>query len=282
MGVWQGFTATDKEPLRLRFWCHAVESKRKKTHIYSTPTTPIMILPAAVTAGLLSIATFASASKSIEYPQPAIWRWRNYGSAKPVSPVHRDVTIEVPPDTDIWRPTKAKDNFTAPFLYTTVPTNKFRSVQVTVTGPWKTLYDQGGLVIAYPSRHGKPARSIKAGIEFTEGSPALGVVGTDILSDWSLSPITEKYAGNAKATILIERDGTDAWVYVLEGSGKTKKRRQLRQVTWAFNADDEQGLADEIYVGIYGAKPTRDQADPRYKIPVSFSVFALNTTEGLL
>ncbi|KAJ6783001.1 hypothetical protein PWT90_08334 [Aphanocladium album] len=204
-----------------------------------------------------------------------VWRWRNYGHAKPVSPINENVTIQVSPDTDIWRPAKSKDNFTAPFLYTSVPTAKFLSVQVTVTAPWKTLYDQGGLVIAYPAKDVHAARFIKAGIEFTDGEPALGVVATDILSDWSLSPILEKQPGNARVTILIERQGTDAWVYVLEKNGK--KRRQLRQVTWAFNDDDAQGLAKEISVGIYGAKPTREgpPSDPFTKIPVSFSGFEL-------
>ncbi|TQV94958.1 hypothetical protein V2A60_009963 [Cordyceps javanica] len=212
---------------------------------------------------------------------PRVWKWRNYGHAAPVSPIEQSVTIHVPPDTDIWRPAADRDNFTAPFLYTAVPSAEFCSVQVTVTAPWRTLYDQGGLVIAYPPsrrKDGAAARFIKAGVEFTDGAPALGVVGTDVLSDWSLSPIVERQAGDdddAKVTVLIERQGTDAWVYVLESRGKT--RRQLRQITWAFNKDDSQGLAKEIFVGIYGAKPTRESppSDPFTKIPVTFSDFRL-------
>lgn len=225
-----------------------------------------------VTAALSAAAT-AACSPS--------WHWRNYGHAKPFSPVGQDVTIQVPPDTDIWRPATEKDNFTAPFLYTTIPTSKFKNVQVTVTGPWKTLYDQGGLVVSFPTSKINATRSIKAGIEFTDGAPALGVVGTDILSDWSLSPIVDsRTARHATATILIERDGTDAWVYVLEGL--KKKRRSLRQVTWAFNKDDGQGIARDMEVGIYGAKPTREQGEGHEfdKIPVSFSGFVLNTADG--
>lgn len=237
-------------------------------------------LKVVLSAAWLSMATCAQTDDS-DAQDHSIWHWRNYGSAKPYSPVHHDWTVQVPPDTDIWRPAKQKDNFTAPFLYTTVSTEKFQSVQVTVTAPWKTLYDQGGLVIAFPSKEVNASRFIKAGIEFTDGAPALGVVGTDILSDWSLSPITEKQTGDAKVTILIERDGTDAWVYVLEGSGKDQKRRSLRQVTWAFNSDDAQGLARNIQVGIYGAKPTRESPpkDPFTKIPVSFSGFQLKTKQ---
>lgn len=45
-------------------------------------------------------------------------------------------------------------------------------------------------------------------------------------------------------------------MYVLENGGQTK--RALRQVTWAFNEDDDQGLAREVEVSIYGAKPTEE------------------------
>ncbi|KAL6908698.1 hypothetical protein GGI43DRAFT_393408 [Trichoderma evansii] len=207
------------------------------------------------------------------------WHWLNNPGVQPVSPIGRSITIQVPPDTDIWRPAISKHNFTAPYLYTTISTAHFQSVQVTVTAPWKTLYDQGGLVLAFPNHQSPNAtRFIKAGIEFNDGAPALGVVATDILSDWSLSPITEKQTTtNAKATILVERDGTDAWVYVVENGGNAK--RALRQVTWPFNEDDGQGLAKEVEVGIYGAKPTEESGEghARDKIAVTFSEFALKT-----
>ncbi|TFB05700.1 Uncharacterized protein CCMA1212_001907 [Trichoderma ghanense] len=228
------------------------------------------------TAICLLLTTSASSS-SLQ------WHWLNNPNIKPVSPLAHPITIHVPPDTDIWRPSLSKHNFTAPYLYTVIPAAHFQSVQVTVTAPWKTLYDQGGLVVAFPDRHSpNRTRFIKAGIEFNDGAPALGVVATDVLSDWSLSPIvtTEQQTkeGDAKATILVERDGTDAWVYVLENGGRT--RRALRQVTWAFNEDDAQGLAREMQVGIYGAKPTEEAGEEHAReegIDVSFSGFALRT-----
>ncbi|KAL7819706.1 hypothetical protein V8C26DRAFT_25402 [Trichoderma gracile] len=247
-----------------------------------------MLLKAAICL-LAALSTPASSSSS---PSSFKWHWLNNPGIKPISPIGRTVTIQVPPDTDIWRPALSKHNFTAPYLYTVVPASRFRSVQVTVAAPWKTLYDQGGLVVTFPSnnRHhhddgnANLTRFIKAGIEFNDGAPALGVVATDILSDWSLSPLiteqtqtqtAEKKKEDAKATILVERDGTDAWVYVLEGQGRT--RRALRQVTWAFNEDDAQGLAREIEVGIYGAKPTEEAGEghARDGIAVTFSGFAL-------
>ncbi|EGX95653.1 hypothetical protein CCM_00307 [Cordyceps militaris CM01] len=235
-----------------------------------------------VSAALLASSGAAQTTPASSGGGSRVWQWRNYGDAKPVSPLRQAVTMHVPPDTDIWRPAADRDNFTAPFLFTTVSASAFASVQVTVTAPWRTLYDQGGLVLAYPPSSGRAAaaagaRSIKAGVEFTDGAPALGVVGTDILSDWSLSPIVD--TARASVTVRIERQGTDAWVYVLENHGRT--RRQLRQVTWAFNKDDGQGLASCIYVGIYGAKPTRESApaDPLTKLPVTFSDFQLNLRE---
>lgn len=229
-----------------------------------------MLLTATIASWLLAASSVSAANLQ--------WHWLNNPGVQPVSPLGRSITIQVPPDTDIWRPAISKHNFTAPYLHTTIATAHFHSVQVTVTAPWKTLYDQGGLVLAFPTRHSPNAtRFIKAGIEFNDGAPALGTVATDILSDWSLSPITEKQtATNAEATILVERDGTDAWVYVVENGGQTK--RALRQVTWAFNEDDDQGLAREVEVGIYGAKPTEESAEghARDTIAVTFSGFALN------
>ncbi|KOS18703.1 Uncharacterized protein ESCO_000967 [Escovopsis weberi] len=149
----------------------------------------------------------------------AAWHWRNNPSAAPVSPLGRPFTIAVPPDTDIWRPSRHKNTFTAPFLYTTVKASRFRSARVTVSAAWKTLYDQGGILISFRGHPRAPnpssssptltpslwtsagpdhasagidqgIRFIKAGIEFFEGEAHLGVVGSDRLSDWSLAPIS--------------------------------------------------------------------------------------------
>jgi len=223
---------------------------------------------------LLGLMSCANLVQSTDTARPLIWRYLNNDSVKPISPITANVSIRTPPDTDIWRPAVNKDNFTAPFLYTTIPTAQFQSVRVTVTAPWKTLYDQGGLVITFPSNRGQ-LKWIKAGIEFADDlTPDLGVVATDRLSDWSLSPIREAYTGQAKATIVIERQGTDAWVYVIEKTG----RRALRQVTWAFNT----GVPQNIQVGIYAAKPTEESGPghARDTLTVSFENFELETVGG--
>ncbi|KAJ5181780.1 hypothetical protein N7449_011927 [Penicillium cf. viridicatum] len=197
------------------------------------------------------------------------WNYTNYNQ-KPLSPIANNVTIKAPPDTDIWRADPVKDNFTAPYLQTTIRASDFESVRVTITAAWKTLYDQGGLLITFPSEE-EPLRWIKAGIEYADGHNNLGVVATDRLSDWSLSPITDTSVGNGTVTVEIERDASDVWVYVIEGS----QRRALRKVTWAFSG----GASQEIGVGIYAAKPTResDEGHEFDTLAVSFSDFVLKT-----
>ncbi|KAF1826784.1 uncharacterized protein K489DRAFT_296110, partial [Dissoconium aciculare CBS 342.82] len=94
-------------------------------------------------------------------------------------------TITSPPKTDVWRPSADKDVFNAPWIYQTIPVSQFQRISVTVFGPWKTQYDQGGLLINFPLNG---SQWIKAGIEYDNSRPNLGVVGTDRLSDWSISP----------------------------------------------------------------------------------------------
>ncbi|KAJ5975587.1 hypothetical protein N7481_009294 [Penicillium waksmanii] len=209
----------------------------------------------------MALSTFSEASS---------WRWMNYDSAA-TTPVGQDVAIYSPPDTDIWRPSMDKNNFTAPYLYTQMKSSEFQSVSVTVQADWKTLFDQGGIAITFP-RDDTPLQWIKAGIEYTDGAPYLGVVATQSLSDWSLSPMLN--ASDSKtATIEIVRDKTDAWVYVHEGTS----RRSLRQITWAFNED----TPEYMHVGLYAAKPTRESESGHEldKLAVTFKSFSLRTMD---
>lgn len=211
----------------------------------------------------MALATALYASEA-----EASWKWMNSDSAAS-SPLDQDVIIQTPPDTDIWRPSLNKDNFTAPYLYTQVRTSDFQSVSVTVQANWKTLFDQGGIAITFP-QDDAPIPWIKAGIEYTDGAPYLGVVATEKLSDWSLSPVSNPSNPNT-ATFEIVRDGTDAWVYVVEENS----RRPLRQITWAFNENP----AKFMHVGIYAAKPTRE-TEPGHEfdtLAVTFKSFVLAT-----
>ncbi len=181
-------------------------------------------------------------------------------------------TITAHPITDIWRrdATPEGDVFNAPYIYTTLTPTTFSRLAVTVTVPWRTQFDQGGLLIAFPSSikgsgngHGQNWRWIKAGIEMFDGKPALGVVGTDRFSDWSLAPMPGPDADHQReAEFEAVRDGTSLWVYVVVDG----ERRALREVKWAFLGGEE-----EVRVGVYAAKPTPDEGAAEAGVEVGFS-----------
>ena len=60
------------------------------------------------------------------------------------------------------------------------------TAQVTVSGDYRVLYDQAGLMLRIDERHW-----IKAGIEYVEGRRLLSVVVTRDFSDWSTVPAFE-------------------------------------------------------------------------------------------
>lgn len=136
-------------------------------------------------------------------------------------------------------------------------------MRVTVSGNWKTQYDQGGLVLSLPFHDG-PTRWIKAGIEYFEGQPVLGVVGTDRFSDWSLCPMSK---GEKKATFEFRKEGSTLWVFaIMNGS-----HQPLREVKWAFLDNESQSnQQSEMRIGVYAAKPTADQGNAEAPIEVLF------------
>ncbi|KAK3652872.1 hypothetical protein LTR56_004820 [Elasticomyces elasticus] len=193
------------------------------------------------------------------------------GAPEPQDPTTTSFTITAPPKTDLWRRDSSPegDVFDAPYLTTSVPVSSFKSLKVTVTVPWKTQFDQGGLLIIFPGEGGKGSgRWVKGGIEFFEGKPALGVVGTDRFSDWSLAPMPE--GEQRTATFEAVKDGTTLWVYVLVNGS----RQALREIKWAFL-----GLGGEevIRVGVYAAKPTPDEGDEKAGVEVTFGGLVVKT-----
>ncbi|RMZ07758.1 hypothetical protein D0862_04186 [Hortaea werneckii] len=173
-------------------------------------------------------------------------------------------SITTPPKVDIWRRSETDDTFNAPYIYRNVSAKSFKSISVTVSGPWKTQFDQGGLILVLPNKNGLN-RWIKAGVEFFNGKPMLGVVGTDRYSDWSLAPMSK---GENTATFEAVRDGETLWVYEIRDG----ERLPLREVKWAFI--DEM---DEISVGVYAAKPTPEEGDEDKGIDVDFKDLKLET-----
>ena len=124
----------------------------------------------------------------------------------------------------------------------------------------------------------KGARWIKAGIEFFEGAPQLGVVAADNVSDWSLSPLGG--SGGSSATIEIAAVAGGAWVYVLEGERGATKRRTLREVKWAGLDGEEK--EKEVLIGIYGAKPTPDNGEEGKELLVEFNGLEIETEGGTI
>ncbi|KAF2863914.1 hypothetical protein K470DRAFT_210107 [Piedraia hortae CBS 480.64] len=179
------------------------------------------------------------------------------------SPSEDPFTLTAYPKTDVWRPSDDSDVFNAPYVFAKLDPNKFTNMSVTVSADWKTLYDQGGLILAYGEQN--PRQWIKAGIEFFEGHPMIGVVGTDRYSDWSLTPNPGK--DHNKATLEFVREGTELWIYLV---GENQKRQAVREVRWAFISPKS-----PLEVGCYAAKPTPDSDNATAGVKVTFEGFLL-------
>ncbi|KAL2039507.1 hypothetical protein N7G274_007779 [Stereocaulon virgatum] len=188
-----------------------------------------------------------------------------------------------PPGTDIWRKPPSTSTFNAPLLYRSLPLSRFRRVRVTVSADWKTLYDQGGLCLALPipegqsSEHLGERRWIKTGIEFYNGGPQVSTVACDRWADWSLLPLPNVSMGASSVTIGMEREvldgkkGSTLWVYILEGVEK----RAVREVTWVFG--EEQDTVGDCWVGVYAAKPTKDEGKSERELDVQFGGLVVET-----
>ena len=175
------------------------------------------------------------------------WACINGASVPKEDPTQESFTITAPPKTDIWRRSDTDDVFNAPTIFQLIPASSFKSISVTVYAPWHTQYDQGGLIIAFPSSNTprpqkegdikraededeenpvRPSKWIKAGIEFFELSAVLGIVGTDRFSDWSLAPMSQEF--HQKARFKIERKEKTLWIYACQdGEEKMKVSNYL-------------------------------------------------------
>jgi regulation of enolase protein 1 (concanavalin A-like superfamily) len=179
--------------------------------------------------------------------------------------------------TDIWRKPPNLDVFDAPVITKSIPISSFKRVRVSASGEWSTLYDQGGLVLVLPpKKSGTQKRWIKTGIEFYNNKPRMSVVAADEWADWSLLPLSAEDERAGKMTVEMEREQEDGeWNSVLRVSLVDEKgnKMPIREVTWAFHDLDE---GDEMMVGVYAAKPTKDA---REELPVKFEGFAIEYRE---
>lgn len=200
------------------------------------------------------------------------WETLDPNQAAPPSDPSGTFKISTAPDTDIWRPSPDKDVFNAPGLITRVRTGSFKSFSASVSADWKTLFDQGGILIAFPSKAGGTVKDVKrwvkAGVEVMNGAPKLGVVGTDSFSDWSLVPLVED---GPKASFKAVREGQSLWIYAV----KNGEDVPLREITWAFIGDRDSDA--EMWVGVYAAKPTSESHDSKQGLDVTFETLKLET-----
>lgn len=114
-------------------------------------------------------------------------------------------------------------------------------------------------------------RWVKTGIEFFEGKPNISTVASDRWSDWSLAPLPEDSA--SKITIELSREVVNGektstlWVHFVDLVSGHK--RPLREVAWVFEEDYLKGNG-ECEIGVYSAKPIRDEDDNEKELDVTF------------
>lgn len=198
----------------------------------------------------------------------------------PPSPLPADFSLTAPPGCDIWKKPPSLDAFDGPICYRTVPLATFRRARVTISAEWRTLFDQGGLCLILPQTPDSTTvditpekKWIKTGIEVYDGAPHVSSVACDRWADWSLWPLE-----GGKVTVEMEREfvagkpTSTLWVYVVDG----ERRRPVREVTWVFDGVDE-GKEGDCWVGVYAAKPTRDEDDQERELKVVFNGVRIET-----
>jgi uncharacterized protein len=150
-----------------------------------------------------------------------------------------EITVCTGHRTDFWRHTFygfSRDN--GHFLYKSV-TGDF-TAEVTVSGSYKELYDQAGLMI----RLGESCW-VKCGIEFTDGAMHFSVVVTNDHSDWSQMPVQ---ADNSTIRIRMTRHGEAIRIQYLDQLDNSWKAARLAYIPLTTNID----------VGVMCCSPERE------------------------
>jgi hypothetical protein len=83
----------------------------------------------------------------------------------PAAPLPLDFTLNAQPHTDVWRKPPSTDVLNALILYRRISLSSFRRARVTITADWKTVYDQGGIILVALQPDGSE-KWVKTGIEF--------------------------------------------------------------------------------------------------------------------
>ncbi|KAH8674761.1 hypothetical protein BGZ60DRAFT_484502 [Tricladium varicosporioides] len=206
------------------------------------------------------------------------FKHENFSNAKDLSLPNSEGTYKLSTGApvDIWRKPPKHDAFDAPILYQSIPISSFKSVRVSVSGDWKTMYDQGGLILVLPPKKSSTQkRWVKTGIEVYKEKLQMSVVATDEWADWSMQPLSPEDDAAGKTTVIMERMKNDDGSYgpvlmisMLSGNGEQKI---IREVCWAFHDLDE---SEEMWVGMYTARPTKDD---REGLVVDFTGFTIES-----
>ena len=83
----------------------------------------------------------------------------------------------------------------------------------------------------------------------------------------------------AAGTVEVEREVVDGkltstlWVYAFEGL----ERKPVREITWVFDGVGDEGN-DDAYIGVYAAKPTKDEDDGERALEVSISDYLVESS----
>lgn len=185
-----------------------------------------------VTLMLLLLTTNISVAQRLDkmqwFNEPLNWEIKN-----PTTFV-----MQVPGKTDYWRITHY--GFTiddAPFYYTTYG-GEFE-VKVKITGNYKTIYDQMGLMLRIDHKNW-----IKTGVEFVNGKQNVSTVVTHKTSDWS----------------VVELDNSPKSIWI-----KAVRRLDAVEVFYSLNDRDYTMIRTcyfqdnfPVQVGIMGASPDGD------------------------
>ncbi|KAF9260842.1 hypothetical protein L218DRAFT_931935 [Marasmius fiardii PR-910] len=158
-------------------------------------------------------------------------------------------TVTALPETDAWRKPPSTNLFNVPthsLISSPVPLKTFQRARLTVSAPWTTRYDQGGLLL-HVTNPSKPGADywLKTGIEFYMDRPNVSTVGTQTWSDWSISP-----TDSDKATVEVRREGNGLWVYQIVG----EEHKPLREIAWFF-AEEEGWIID---IKAMAARPAKE------------------------
>jgi regulation of enolase protein 1 (concanavalin A-like superfamily) len=213
----------------------------------------------------------------------------NTGTLVPYPPP-KSFTLSTPPKTDIYAAPAHGYVWTAPILYHKIQCSSFKKARVNVSFSWTTIYDQGGLILVFPTKdnpnpdaanasekHAHP-QWVKAGLEINDGKVWASVVARENWADWSLSIPPEGVAvsgdrsekGQVRATFEFERHSGALYVYVTGPDGKD--RSMIREPQWVFLDGRGDG---EAWLGVYTCSPDPKGERNGAQLEVTFEDFEI-------